>query len=187
MKQIVRGQFDSFQSMYKPFLEEYEAKELLRSSSSNHQENIISQVSFNPQSSQYMRQDTNFKFSLSDVVITHIRTLRWMAYSVIQKAKFSLLFHSLIALIYENRSPFLFFFLVRPHCPFGYIYVMVLLYICNDYIIFSTFSNIVLVIFFCNNIKISKSKKIKRHCLSTLHRTVACQQLILLYLLFLKR
>lgn len=57
-----------------------------------------------------MRQDTNFKFSLSDVVITHTRTLRWMAYSVIQKAKFSLLFHSLIALIYENRSPFFFFF-----------------------------------------------------------------------------
>ncbi|XP_024021782.1 phosphatidate cytidylyltransferase, mitochondrial isoform X2 [Morus notabilis] len=46
VKKIVRGQFDSFQSMYKPFLEEYEGKELLRfSSSSNHEEKIISQDS----------------------------------------------------------------------------------------------------------------------------------------------
>ncbi|GMN56086.1 hypothetical protein TIFTF001_025202 [Ficus carica] len=44
VKKIVRGQFDIFHSMYKPFLEEYKAKELLRSSSSsNHQGNIISQ------------------------------------------------------------------------------------------------------------------------------------------------
>ncbi|KAJ7969405.1 phosphatidate cytidylyltransferase, mitochondrial [Quillaja saponaria] len=38
VKKIVRGQFDLFHSMYKPFLEDYEAKELLRcSSTGNHQ------------------------------------------------------------------------------------------------------------------------------------------------------
>ncbi|GMN48018.1 hypothetical protein TIFTF001_017199 [Ficus carica] len=47
VKKIVRGQFDSFHSMYKPFLEEYEAKELLgSSSSSNHHGNILSQISW---------------------------------------------------------------------------------------------------------------------------------------------
>ncbi|GAV75041.1 Mmp37 domain-containing protein [Cephalotus follicularis] len=41
VKKIVQGQFDLFQSRYKPFLEEYEAKELLRfSSSANPQTNI---------------------------------------------------------------------------------------------------------------------------------------------------
>ncbi|KAI4305365.1 hypothetical protein L6164_028736 [Bauhinia variegata] len=38
VKKIVRGQFDQFHTMYKPFLEEYEAKKLLRfSSAANHQ------------------------------------------------------------------------------------------------------------------------------------------------------
>ncbi|XP_060974806.1 uncharacterized protein LOC115697436 isoform X2 [Cannabis sativa] len=41
VNKIVRGQFDLFQSMYKPFLEEYEAKEILRSSYfSDHKSNI---------------------------------------------------------------------------------------------------------------------------------------------------
>ncbi|XP_062096690.1 uncharacterized protein LOC133802407 isoform X2 [Humulus lupulus] len=41
VNKIVRGQFDLFQSMYKPFLEEFEANDILRSSSfSNHQANI---------------------------------------------------------------------------------------------------------------------------------------------------
>ncbi|XP_022748772.1 phosphatidate cytidylyltransferase, mitochondrial isoform X6 [Durio zibethinus] len=37
VKKIVQGQFDLFQSMYKPFLEEYEGKDLLRFSSSENQ------------------------------------------------------------------------------------------------------------------------------------------------------
>ncbi|KAF5742390.1 hypothetical protein HS088_TW09G00438 [Tripterygium wilfordii] len=40
VKKIVQGQFDLFQSLYKPFLEEYEKKELLRFSSSGVQGNI---------------------------------------------------------------------------------------------------------------------------------------------------
>lgn len=41
VKKIVQGQFSLFQSMYKPFLLEYEAKELLKlSSSGGHQANI---------------------------------------------------------------------------------------------------------------------------------------------------
>ncbi|KAL5578063.1 hypothetical protein UlMin_019762, partial [Ulmus minor] len=41
VQKIIGGQFDLFKSMYKPFLEEYEAKEFLTSSSSqNHKENI---------------------------------------------------------------------------------------------------------------------------------------------------
>lgn len=48
MKKIVRGQFDLFQLKYKPFLEEYEAKEFLRlASSGSHQKNI-SQVCLDP-------------------------------------------------------------------------------------------------------------------------------------------
>ncbi|XP_065862545.1 uncharacterized protein [Euphorbia lathyris] len=41
VKKIVQGQFGLFQSMYKPFLHEYEAKDLLRYSSfSSHHENL---------------------------------------------------------------------------------------------------------------------------------------------------
>nr|KJB40175.1 hypothetical protein B456_007G055300 [Gossypium raimondii]KJB40179.1 hypothetical protein B456_007G055300 [Gossypium raimondii] len=44
VKKIVQGQFDLFQSMYKPFLEEYEGKDFLRFSSSKNQLANISQV-----------------------------------------------------------------------------------------------------------------------------------------------
>lgn len=48
MKKIVQGQFDLFQLKYKPFLEEYEAKDFLRlTSSGSHQKNI-SQVCLDP-------------------------------------------------------------------------------------------------------------------------------------------
>ncbi|KAM7263427.1 hypothetical protein ACFE04_001110 [Oxalis oulophora] len=41
VKKIVQGQFDLFQSRYKPFLEEYQTKDLLRSlSSENHKANM---------------------------------------------------------------------------------------------------------------------------------------------------
>ncbi|KAB2055671.1 hypothetical protein ERO13_A11G047300v2 [Gossypium hirsutum] len=43
VKKIVQGQFDLFQSMYKPFLEEYEGKDFLRFSSSKNQLANISQ------------------------------------------------------------------------------------------------------------------------------------------------
>ena len=44
MKRIVEGQFGLFQSMYKPFLKEYEAKELLTFSLPNSHQATISQV-----------------------------------------------------------------------------------------------------------------------------------------------
>jgi len=44
VKKIVSGQFDLFHSMYKPFLEEYEAKKLLRLSSTANNQIHISQV-----------------------------------------------------------------------------------------------------------------------------------------------
>ncbi|XP_022748769.1 phosphatidate cytidylyltransferase, mitochondrial isoform X4 [Durio zibethinus] len=44
VKKIVQGQFDLFQSMYKPFLEEYEGKDLLRFSSSENQHANIYQA-----------------------------------------------------------------------------------------------------------------------------------------------
>ncbi|WRX15863.1 Phosphatidate cytidylyltransferase [Theobroma cacao] len=44
VKKIVQGQFDLFQSMYKPFLEEYEGKGFLRFSSSENHHAHISQV-----------------------------------------------------------------------------------------------------------------------------------------------
>ncbi|KAJ4702710.1 Phosphatidate cytidylyltransferase, mitochondrial [Melia azedarach] len=43
VKKIVQGQFDLFQSMYKPFLQEYETKEFLRFSSYGNQQENISQ------------------------------------------------------------------------------------------------------------------------------------------------
>ncbi|KAM1688502.1 hypothetical protein ACFX13_036856 [Malus domestica] len=43
VKKIVQGQFELFQSMYKPFIEEYETKELLRRSLSGNPQPIISQ------------------------------------------------------------------------------------------------------------------------------------------------
>ncbi|TYH42309.1 hypothetical protein ES332_D11G055600v1 [Gossypium tomentosum] len=43
VKKIVQGQFDLFQSMYKPFLEDYEGKDFLRFSSSKNQLANISQ------------------------------------------------------------------------------------------------------------------------------------------------
>ncbi|TKY59714.1 Phosphatidate cytidylyltransferase [Spatholobus suberectus] len=43
VKKIVTGQFDLFHSMYKPFLEEYEAKELLRLSSTANDQIHVSQ------------------------------------------------------------------------------------------------------------------------------------------------
>ncbi|KAH7544879.1 uncharacterized protein LOC107411737 isoform X2 [Ziziphus jujuba] len=43
VKKIVQGQFDLFQLMYKPFVEEYEAKEVLRCSSSGTHQASISQ------------------------------------------------------------------------------------------------------------------------------------------------
>lgn len=42
VKKIVTGQFNLFHSMYKPFLEEYEAKKILRlSSTANHQVQVF--------------------------------------------------------------------------------------------------------------------------------------------------
>ncbi|XP_008225922.1 PREDICTED: phosphatidate cytidylyltransferase, mitochondrial-like [Prunus mume] len=43
VKKIVQGQFELFRSMYKPFIEEYETKELLRRSLSGNTQPIISQ------------------------------------------------------------------------------------------------------------------------------------------------
>ncbi|BFG28500.1 hypothetical protein CerSpe_147740 [Prunus speciosa] len=43
VKKIVQGQFELFRSMYKPFIEEYETKELLRRSFSGNTQPIISQ------------------------------------------------------------------------------------------------------------------------------------------------
>ncbi|ONI11653.1 hypothetical protein PRUPE_4G118500 [Prunus persica] len=43
VKKIVQGQFELFRSMYKPFIEEYETKELLRRSISGNTQPIISQ------------------------------------------------------------------------------------------------------------------------------------------------
>nr|XP_008346062.2 phosphatidate cytidylyltransferase, mitochondrial isoform X2 [Malus domestica] len=43
VKKIVQGQFELFQSMYKPFIEEYETKEFLRRSLSGNPQPIISQ------------------------------------------------------------------------------------------------------------------------------------------------
>ncbi|XP_065621095.1 uncharacterized protein LOC136063960 [Quercus suber] len=43
VKKIVQGQFDLFQLKYKPFLEEYEAKEFLRLASSGSNQKNISQ------------------------------------------------------------------------------------------------------------------------------------------------
>jgi translocator assembly and maintenance protein 41 len=44
VKKIVTGQFDLFHSMYKPFLEEYEAKKLLKLSSTVNHQIHVSQV-----------------------------------------------------------------------------------------------------------------------------------------------
>lgn len=44
MKKIVQGQFHLFEEMYKPFLEEYEAKNLLRFSSAGDKQVNIFQV-----------------------------------------------------------------------------------------------------------------------------------------------
>jgi len=44
VKKIVSGQFDLFHSMYKPFLEDYEAKKLLRLSPTANNQIHISQV-----------------------------------------------------------------------------------------------------------------------------------------------
>ncbi|CAB4316506.1 unnamed protein product [Prunus armeniaca] len=43
VKKLVQGQFELFRSMYKPFIEEYETKELLRRSLSGNTQPIISQ------------------------------------------------------------------------------------------------------------------------------------------------
>jgi hypothetical protein len=49
VKKNVQGQFDLFQSRYKSFLEEYEAKELLRLTSYGSPQTNISQVCLDPQ------------------------------------------------------------------------------------------------------------------------------------------
>ena len=49
MKKIVQGQFDAFQTMYKPLLEEeYAAKGLLQFSSSDGHQAVMSQVYLEP-------------------------------------------------------------------------------------------------------------------------------------------
>ena len=48
VKKIVQGQFELFQSMYKPFIQEYETKELLRYSLSGNPQPVLSQVYFDP-------------------------------------------------------------------------------------------------------------------------------------------
>lgn len=53
VKKIVQGQFELFQSMYNPFIEEYETKELLRRSLSGNPQPIISQVYHNPRLSMW--------------------------------------------------------------------------------------------------------------------------------------
>lgn len=51
VKKIVQGSFGSFRAMYKPFLDEYAAKELLKISFSGGHQAAIKQVSSKPKKS----------------------------------------------------------------------------------------------------------------------------------------